>query len=315
MDLHQLRLLRELGERGSLAAVARALHVSPSAVSQQLTALQRRVEIPLTERRGRNLVLTGAGQALAAAATQISLAMSSAEQAVSRYVQDPTATVSISAFNSAGLTYFGPLLRALSGEGNPRLVCHDRDVGQDGFPALTADHDLVIAHRLEHSAPWPSSVTVLPLVREPLDIAMSGRHRLAGRPTVSAADLGGEEWVSVQEGFPLGAALQSIAVHAGTPLNVTHRINEFFIAAAIVAAGPAVALMPRYIAAPDLGSRIILKPLADLHLSRCVDILCRPEALHRTAVRKVVTTLQETAFLHLGQEERGSGAWRSAEDA
>ncbi|WAP50737.1 LysR family transcriptional regulator [Arthrobacter sp. ATA002] len=52
MDLHQLRLLRELGDRGSLAAVARSLHVSASAVSQQLTALQRRVEVPLTERRG-----------------------------------------------------------------------------------------------------------------------------------------------------------------------------------------------------------------------------------------------------------------------
>lgn len=296
MDLHQLRLLRELGERGSLAAVARAFHVSPSAVSQQLAALQRRVEVPLTERRGRTLVLTGAGQALAEAALQISIAMSSAERAVSRYVQDPAATVTVSAFSSAGLTYFGPLIRDLAGEGNPRLVCHDRDVGQDDFPALTADYDLVIAHRLEHSAPWPSSITALPLVREPLDIALSDQHRLAGEPTVSVTDLVDEQWVSVQDGFPLVPALESIAVHANKPLHVTHRINEFFIAAAIVAAGPAIALMPRYTAAPLPGSRIILKPLSDLHLSRCVDILCRPEALHRTAVQKVVTTLQQRAM-------------------
>lgn len=293
MDLHQLRLLRELGERGSLAAVARAFHVSASAVSQQLTALQRRVEVPLTERRGRNLVLTEAGQALARAAVEISVAMSSAEQAVARYLQDPRATVSISAFNSAGLTYFRPLLQALSEEGNPRLICYDRDVGQEGFPALAADYDLVIAHRLEHSKPWPESISVLPLLREPLDVAMSDRHRLAGAPSVSVADLVDEDWVSVQDGFPLMPALEAIAVHAGRPLNITHRINEFFIAAAIVAAGPAIALMPRRTAAPPPGSGVLLKPIHDLPLARHVDLLCRPEALHRTAVQQVVTALRQ----------------------
>lgn len=295
MDLHQLRLLRELGERGSLAAVARALHVSASAVSQQLTVLQRRVDVPLTERRGRNLVLTDAGRALARAAVDISVAMSSAEQAVSRYLQDPAATVSVSAFSSAGLAYFGPLLQALSGEGSPRLMCHDRDVGQDDFPALAADYDLVIAHRLEHSPPWPGSIMALPLVREPLDVAMSGRHRLANAPSVTVRDLADEEWVSVQDGFPLVSALRAIAVHAGRPLNVTHRINEFFVAAAIVSASPAIALMPRYTASPPPGSGIVLKPIRDLPLARRVDILCRPEALHRTAVQRVITTLRETA--------------------
>ncbi|MDK1327521.1 LysR family transcriptional regulator [Arthrobacter sp. zg-Y1143] len=296
MDLHQLQLLRELGERGSLAAVARALHVSASAVSQQLAALQRRAEVPLTERRGRNLVLTGAGQALARAAVDVSVAMRSAEQAVSHYLQDPRATVNLCAFNSAGLTYFGPLLQALSGEDSPRLICHDRDVGQEDFPALAADYDVVIAHRLEHSPPWPESITVLPLVREPLDVAMSETHPLAIEPSVSVADLITEEWVSVQDGFPLTSALQALAVHAGQPLNVTHRINEFFIAAAIVSAGSAVSLMPRHTAAPPPGSGIVLKPIHDLPLARRVDILCRPEALQRVAVLQVVDALRRIPF-------------------
>lgn len=293
MDLHQLRLLRELGERGSLAAVARSAHVSASAVSQQLAALQRKIEVPLTERRGRNLVLTVAGQALASAAVDISVAMSAAEQAVNRYVQAPTATVSVSAFNSAGMTWFGPLLRALSGEGHPKLILHDRDVGQDAFPALVADHDLVIAHRLEHSNPWPRTITAVPLVREPLDVAMSDRHRLAGAPTVGVADLLDEEWVSVQDGFPLVSALQAIAVHAGKPFEVTHRVNEFFIAAAIVSAGSTIALMPRHTASPP--HDVVLKPLHDLPLARHIDILCRPEALHRAAVQHVITTLRAIA--------------------
>lgn len=46
MDVRQLTILRELSERGSLVAVARALHVTPSAVSQHLTALQRTCPTP-----------------------------------------------------------------------------------------------------------------------------------------------------------------------------------------------------------------------------------------------------------------------------
>ena len=60
MDVRQLVILRELGDRGSVTAVAEALLVTPSAVSQQLAALQRAVPVALTRRRGRTLVLTEA---------------------------------------------------------------------------------------------------------------------------------------------------------------------------------------------------------------------------------------------------------------
>lgn len=53
--------------------------------------------------------------------------------------------------------------------------------------------------------------------------------------------------------------------------------------------------MPRYTASPPPGRRIVLKPIHDLPLARRVDILCRPEALHRTAVQQVVTALQRYA--------------------
>ena len=65
MDVRRLELLRELSERGTVTAVALATHRTPSAVSQQLKALEREAGMPLTERAGRGLRLTGAGRALA----------------------------------------------------------------------------------------------------------------------------------------------------------------------------------------------------------------------------------------------------------
>jgi DNA-binding transcriptional LysR family regulator len=82
MELGQLRALRELSERGSIAAVAAAMRVTPSSVSQQLSALQRQSAVPLTFRLGRRTALTDAGRALAAAAVDVEVALERAHQAV-----------------------------------------------------------------------------------------------------------------------------------------------------------------------------------------------------------------------------------------
>src|ERR671936_327183 len=60
LDLRRLRLLRELSERGTIAAVADALQYTPSAVSQQLAMLEREAGVPLLERAGRGVRLTDA---------------------------------------------------------------------------------------------------------------------------------------------------------------------------------------------------------------------------------------------------------------
>ncbi|MCO8277722.1 LysR family transcriptional regulator [Actinoplanes sp. TRM 88003] len=291
MDLHHLRLLRELGDRGSVAAVARAMHITPSAVSQQLRSLQRSARVPLTERQGRRLVLTEAGRALAAAAIEVSTALDRAGRAVDDYLDDPARPVTVAAFHSAALTWFGPLLGRA---GLPPVRCSDQDVAQAGFPALVADYDLVLAHRLAHSPPWPADrLTVVPLRHEPLYVALPASHRLASHTTLTAADVAAEPWISVRPGFPLEGVLTAIAAAAGRPLDITHRVNEFSVVAAIVAAGGGLALLPGHTSRP--GPDVVLRPLADLPAGRHIDVLARPENLHRAAVRTVLNALRELA--------------------
>ena len=294
MDPHHLRLLRELGERGSVAAVARALHITPSAVSQQLNTLQRTARVPLTERDGRRLVLTDAGRALASAAVEVMTALDRASRAVGDYLDAPDAPVRVAAFHSAGLTWFAPLISRLAGIGGPPLRCSDEDVAHAEFPALVGDHDLVLAHRLAHSPPWPADrLTVIPLVWEPLYVAMPADHPLAGRDPLTTADVAGVPWISVHAGFPLEGVLTAIAAAAGRPLDVTHRINDFTVAASVVASGAALALLPGRTTVAD--PRLVLRPLADLPAGRYIDVLARPEALHRAAVRTVLETLRTIA--------------------
>ncbi|SNY74047.1 LysR family transcriptional regulator [Paractinoplanes atraurantiacus] len=289
MDPHHLRLLRELGERGSVAAVARALRITPSAVSQQLNVLQRSAPVPLTERSGRRLVLTEAGRALATAAVEVMTALDRASRAVGDYLEAPGTPVTVAAFHSAGLAWFAPLIARF-----PAVRCADRDVAEAEFPALVGDYDLVLAHRLAHSPPWPSDrLTVISLIQEPMYVAMSAHHPLAARERLTAADVSTWPWISVHDGFPLTGLLTAIEAAAGRPLDIHHRINEFTVAASVVAGGESLALLPGHTTPPD--PRLVLRPLADLPAARHVDVLTRPETLHRAAVRSVLGALQQIA--------------------
>jgi len=290
MDERQLRVLREVGELGSVTAAAEALLVTPSAISQQLRLLQRSMPVPLTERDGRRVVLTAAGRALAGAAADVESALARARQVVDEFAEQPDAVVSVAAFHSAAAAFFPALLRAADG---PRVSLHDEDVPQDEFPLLTREYDVVLAHRLDHAAAWPQTVAVTPLLQEPLDVAVPVDHRLASKRSVSPRDVAAEPWITVHDGFPLMATIEAIGAAANRRLELVHRVNEFTVVAELVAAGAGLALIPRWTARSHPG--IVLLPMRGVHARRHIDALHRPERTARRAVRTTLVNLQAAA--------------------
>ncbi|MFF5184188.1 LysR family transcriptional regulator [Streptomyces sp. NPDC000345] len=293
MDERQLRVLRELGELGSVTAVAEAMRVTPSAISQQLRLLQRSIPVPLTERDGRRLVLTAAGQALADAAIGVETALARARHTVDAFVERPDGAVSVAAFHSGAAAFFPLLLRRLRPPGSPVLSLHDEDVAQHDFPPLTRHYDLVIAHRLDHAPPWPRTATATALLREPLDVALPVDHPLAAKPRLTPRDVADQPWITVHDGFPLLATIEAVSAAAGRRVEIAHRINEIAVVAEVVAAGGGVALMPRWTSRPH--PAVVLRPLDGIHAHRHIDVLHRPERAARRAVRTVLTELRHTA--------------------
>jgi len=294
MEVHQLEILRELGALGSVKAVADTLMVTPSAVSQQLAHLQRSVEVPLTRKEGRNLVLTEAGQVLADAGAAVVSAMAEARGALGTYHGSPAGRVTVSGFHSAGQALFAPLARTLDKPEHPRIELSDEDVAQQDFPALTARYDLVLAHRMDHSPRWPAErVAVIPLAHEPLDVALPAGHPLAQQDTVTADDVGAEAWVTSHPGYSPADVLAAVAAVSSREPNIVHRINDYSTVAALVATGGVVGLLPRYTAGPVLNPDIVLRPLAGISTRRRIDLLARPENLKRRAVVMVCEALED----------------------
>ena len=304
MEIHQLQILRELGDLGSVTAVARSLFVTPSAVSQQLALLQRGIDVPLTRKEGRTLVLTDAGRVLATAGAAVIASMADARAAIGAFQDDAAAPVTVAGFHSAGQALFAPLLGKLRGAGAPRPMFRDEDVAQQDLPALTARYDLVLAHRMDHTPGWPADrVAVVPLAHEPLDIALPAGHPLASRDVLRPADLAGRDWVVSREGYSPADILAAVSAVNGSAPRVVHRINDYTTVAALVATGDVLGILPRFTAAVPVDAGVVLRPLAGIDNRRRIDLLARPETLRRRSVRLVADALGDAV-----RELAGDGA-------
>jgi len=298
MDARSLEVLRTVGSQGGITAAARTLHLTPSAVSQQVAVLQREVGVVLTERVGRGLRLTAAGEALAEAAVDVAVALERARAACDAFLEHPTGTVRVSSFQSGAQLLLPGLLTRVAALDGITLEAVDEDVAQDDFVALTDRIDIVVAHRPDPSPPWThragaGAVRVVPLLREPLDVAVPVGHPFADRESVRPADLVDVPWIAVREGFPVATVLGAVAGRTGSAPRIVHRINDFHVIEALVAAGHGVSLLPRHTFGGS--TRVKLVPLAEVRAGRRVDALLRADRAERLVVRRVLDELRAEA--------------------
>ncbi|GCD89304.1 LysR family transcriptional regulator [Nocardioides sp. LS1] len=203
IDLHRLRLLREVHVRGTLHAAARSLGYSPSAVSQQLAVLEREAGAPLLTRVGRNVRLTEAGQVLVRHADLLLDGVEAAQAEVDAVAAGRLAgTVRIAAFQSAFLQIVAPTIRALSTQ-HPgiRLEATEADVEQS-VPALRLHQlDVLLGDEYQDQPrvlhPQFQRDTVL---REPVNIVLPADHPQASSRHITLSRLSGLPWAACQPG-------------------------------------------------------------------------------------------------------------------
>src|SRR4051794_34740531 len=151
LELRRLRLLRELNERGTIAAVADALQFTPSAVSQQLAMLERETGVRLLERAGRGVRLTDAALVLAGHAEALLQRSERAEADLAAAAGTVAGRARIAGFESVVLHLALPAMDALARDA-PRLRCEVvEEEPEDALPALAVgDLDLVLADEWQH---------------------------------------------------------------------------------------------------------------------------------------------------------------------
>ncbi|MFI1013183.1 LysR substrate-binding domain-containing protein [Streptomyces sp. NPDC020965] len=294
LDLGRLRALHAVAVHGSVAAAATALGYTPSAVSQQITKLERETRTTLLERRGRGVVLTDEACHLAATARELLAIVERAETTLEERRGRPTGRLTIAAFPSAArgllpgvlgeLARLHPGLDARMTEVDPHLSI---DLVARGMTDLAVAHDWDIA-----PLPAPEGVEQVRLGDDLCDLLVPEGHPLAERGgPVRREDLMGERWICQPPGTVCHDWLIRTLRATGREPELVHQAEENHTQLALVAAGLGVAVIPRLGrgALPDGVVTVALDPVP----RRRLYALWRTGAARRPAITVTVGMLRD----------------------
>jgi DNA-binding transcriptional LysR family regulator len=299
LELRRLRLLRELHERGTIAAVADALQFTPSAVSQQLAMLEREVGVPLLERAGRGVRLTDPALVLVEHADALLERAALAEADLAAAAGTVSGRGRIAGFQSVSLRLALPAMEALARDA-PRLRCELIEAEpEDALPALAlGELDLVLGDEWQHQ-PWrlPAGLERHELLRDPVHLLLPARHPVARRhkEAVPLAELAGEAWASGHVGMAWEEMTQRTCRQlGGFEPDIRHRTNDATVSLALVARGLAVTLLPGLVL-PGRHAGIALRGITEGSVGRAIFAVTRGSDAARPSTQALVAAVRDAA--------------------
>ncbi len=302
LDLHRLRLLKEFAVRGSIARTAAVLGYTPSAVSQQLAALEREAGTALLDRSARRAELTDAGRRLAGHAERILAMVEEAETDLSAEADEPAGRVVATAFPSAAVAFAPALARSLRAHPRLTLVLRQSGAGEGLRQVRAGEVDVAIVDdwtsRLGEEVDG-SILTLHHLIRDPLVLVLPRTHPAAGpdglRAPVDLRTLRHEPWLAAPAGEPSRQAVDRLLAAVGVTPPVLSEFEGMATIVSLVARGIGIAILPRLgVTAADRRVVVAGLPLG-LDLARDVYAVARSASTRRPSVAVIVTALRAAA--------------------
>jgi DNA-binding transcriptional LysR family regulator len=299
LELRRLRLLRELNQRGTIAAVADALQFTPSAVSQQLAMLEREAGVRLLERAGRGVRLTDAARVLVEHAEVMLDRAALAEADLEAAAGTVAGRGRIAGFESVLLRLALPAMEALASEA-PRLRCEVVETEpEQALPALAlGDVDLVLGDEWQHGPlRLPAGVERHDLFDDPVRLILPARHPAARRhrDAVPLAELAGEAWTTGHAGMGWDEMTQRTCRHlGGFDPDIHHRTHDATVSLALVASGLAVTMLPDLVV-PDRHPGVVLREIAEGPVSRAIFAATRAADAARPSTQAILAAVRDAA--------------------
>jgi DNA-binding transcriptional LysR family regulator len=299
LDLRRLRLLRELRERGTIAAVADALQYTPSAVSQQLAMLEREAGVRLLERAGRGVRLTDAALVLVDHADALLDRAALAEADLAAAAGTVAGRARIAGFQSVMLRLALPAMEELAREA-PRLRCEVIEAEPEpALPALAlGEIDLVLGDEWQHQPRLlAEGMQRHDLLRDMVHVVLPTRHPAARRhrDSVPLAELAGEAWTTGHAGMGWEQMTHRACRElGGFDPDIRHRANDATISLALVARGLAVTLLPE-LPMPERHPGVVLRAIAEGPVSRAIFAVTRAADAARPSTQALLAAIRNAA--------------------
>ncbi|SDL22827.1 DNA-binding transcriptional regulator, LysR family [Nonomuraea jiangxiensis] len=288
-----MQVLHTVVTSGSVSAAAVALGYTPSAISQQVRALEKQAGIALLERIGRGIKPTMAGRLLARHAAVIEQQVAEAEAALADLRNARTGRLSIRYFATAGATLVAPALARLRQDRPDVQIDLKMTDPDDPLPdVMQGRADLAIVVRPHCQV--HEGIRLTHLLDDPYRVVLPLGHPLASQPVLKLSDLAGERWIgSERPGLCLDAMLEGFSA-AGFRPEFEVETEDYTTAQAFVAAGVGATLIPNM----GLAGRhpaVVVRELSGPEPVRAIHAAVRETSLGQPALRELLTTLREVA--------------------
>lgn len=262
IDTRRLRTLRAVADHRTVTAAAAALHLTPSAVSQQLVALEHEVGHRLLERDGRGVRLTSVGRILLGHANEVLAQLERAGADIAAYTTGTAGEVKVASFATAIGLVVAPAVGTLRDK-EPGIQVRVLDAEGDQSLTMVLDGVVDVAVAVEYrGAPAEDDrrLSRIPLYSEPFDVVLPRGHALAENE-MAVADLAGETWIGPYPGNPCHDVIALACEHAGFTPEFAHSSDDFSAVVALAAAGAGVAMVPRLALRAANLSGVVIRPV------------------------------------------------------
>ncbi|MFJ8296910.1 LysR family transcriptional regulator [Streptomyces sp. NPDC094447] len=295
-DIKKLQILRTLRDRGTVTATAEALLMTPSAVSQQLTNLARQLGVPVLEAQGRRVRLTDAAHLVLRHAEAVFAQLERADAELDGYLRGEAGEVRVAAFSTAVPALLVPAVRQLR-SAQPGLDVRIREAeAAEAYELLSAGEvDLALSLAAHAPSARDPKFSRIPLLADPLDVALPAGHPHADAPGLRLADLAAEPWIFGGSG-PWSEITTAACEAAGFVPEQAHSASGWTAILAMVEAGMGIALVPRMASAERRGGAgVVMRVLAADQPRRHVVAAVRRGAEEGPAVARVLAALRQAA--------------------
>ena len=297
MDVQHLRAFRSVVATGSVRAAADVLGYSPSAISQQVSGLQRSAGIPLLTRVGRGLEPTPAGVALARRVDGLLGELGDLDTFLRGLREGKQSALALGYVHSLGSTWLphivGPLVEEYPDVRVDLFVSDHFDVGRRPRPEI----QFVVTPR---GFEPPSGYTLRMLGEDPYVAVLPEQHRLAGEDSISLAELAGESWV---DNDPAHGSCRQVLLDACAAAGFRPRFrieaHDYATALSLVSTRLGVSVMPS-LGARHLPDGLVPVPVTQPEPVRAIGALVREDS----AATELVQRTLELAAIAAREEGR-----------
>lgn len=246
LSAFHLQLLGEVQSAGSMAGAARALGVSPPAVSQQVARIESELGAAVVSRGARGAALTELGAALALHGRAITERVDAASESSDRILGKHARRLRVGAVASTVQPILADALATIRLR-FPESELSVVEVGSDTGVELVAQGSLDLALVAGYDAiPFHEGVVVREVSVDDLLLVVPDDHAVAasGDTPVDLKGLEDDAWVSGGPGRRHRIQLDALAAGFGFTPHVAFETESFEVAQSLVSAGVAVAIVP-----------------------------------------------------------------------